>query len=57
MFDGYTDPIDGSVTIVSNSFSEPTEYMKDFVENFEKKEKARKKNIPPKGVEVYYKEK
>ena len=57
LFDGFTDPIDGSVTVVSGNLMETTDYMKDFVENFEKKERARKKKIPPKGVEVYYKEK
>jgi DNA-directed RNA polymerase specialized sigma24 family protein len=57
LFDGFTDPIDGTVTIASGSLMETTEYMKDFVENFEKKERERKKKIPPKGVEVYYKEK
>jgi hypothetical protein len=33
--------------------------MKDFVENYEAKEKANKKKakIPPRGVEVFYKEK
>jgi len=57
LFDGFTDPIDGSITTVGTSFNEPTEYMKDFVETFEKREKSRKKEVPPKGVEVFYKEK
>ena len=57
LFDGFTDPIDGSITTVSGNLIETTDYMKDFVKNFEKKEQDRKKKIPPKGVEVYYKEK
>ena len=57
LFDGFTDPIDGSITTVSGNLIETTDYMKDFVKNFEKKERDRKKKIPPKGVEVYYKEK
>ena len=57
LFDGFTDPIDGSITTVGTVFNEPTEYMKDFVETFEKREKSRKKEVPPKGVEVFYKEK
>ena len=57
LFDGFTDPIDGSVTMVGGTLIETTDYMKDFVKNFEKKEQDRKKKIPPKGVEVYYKEK
>ena len=58
LFDGFTDPIDGTISSASGARNlETTEYMKDFVENFEKKERERKKKIPPKGVEVYYKEK
>ena len=57
LFDGFTDPIDGSITTVGNSVNEPTEYMKEFVVNFEKREKKRKKETPPRGVEVFYKEK
>jgi hypothetical protein len=57
LFDGFTDPIDGSVTMVGGTLIETTDYMKDFVKNFEKKEQDRKKKITPKGVEVYYKEK
>ena len=38
---------------------EPTEYMKDFVASFEAKEKqsSKKKEVPPRGVENFYKEK
>jgi len=56
-FDEFVDPIDGSRTVNNSQIPEPTEYMKDFVKNFESKEKAKKKPVPPRGVEVFYKEK
>ena len=56
-FDEFVDPIDGSRIINDPQTREPTEYMKEFVKNFENKEKAKKKPTPPRGVEVFYKEK
>ena len=59
MFEENIDPIDGSRMVINSNVIEPTEYMKDFVQEFEKKEKENKvkKEIPPRGVEVFYKEK
>ena len=59
VFEENIDPIDGSRMVINSNVIEPTEYMKDFVQEFEKKEKENKvkKEIPPRGVEVFYKEK
>jgi|TARA_R110000744_G_scaffold128804_1_gene236069 hypothetical protein len=59
VFEENIDPIDGSRRVFNCNVLQPTEYMKDFVENYEAKEKANKKKakIPPRGVEVFYKEK
>ena len=59
-FDEFVDPIDGSRMINNPQIPETTEYMKEFVKNFESKEKDKKKKsqpVPPRGVEVFYKEK
>ena len=40
------------------SLPDTTDYMKDFVENYEQKEKEKKKTVTPlRGLEVFYKEK
>ncbi len=40
------------------SLPETTDYMKDFVKNYEQKEKEKKKKVTsPRGLEVFYKEK
>jgi len=59
-FDEWVDPIDGARIIADPHNYEPTEYMKDFVVNFEAKEreaKLKKKPVPARGVEAFYKEK
>ncbi len=58
-FDEFVDPIDGSRIMADPHQYEPTEYMKDFVASFEAKEKqsSKKKEVPPRGVENFYKEK
>jgi hypothetical protein len=59
-FDEWVDPIDGARIIADPHNYEPTEYMKDFVVNFEAKEREAKKKkavTPPRGVEAFYKEK
>ena len=59
-FDEFVDPIDGSRIMADPHNYEPTEYMKDFVKNFEEKEQKDKKpktKVPPRGVENFYKEK
>ena len=42
-FDEFVDPIDGSRIMADPHNYEPTEYMKDFVKNFEEKEQKDKK--------------
>ena len=59
-FDEWIDPIDGTRITADPHNHEPTEYMKDFVRSFESKEresKQKKKPIPARGVEQFYKEK
>tara|TARA_B100000131_G_scaffold315428_2_gene353813 strand:- start:372 stop:917 length:546 start_codon:yes stop_codon:yes gene_type:complete len=59
-FDEWIDPIDGTRITADAHKHEPTEYMKDFVKSFESKEqesKQKKKPLPARGVEVFYKEK
>ena len=59
-FDEFVDPIDGSRIMADPHSYEPTEYMKEFVKNFEQKEQKDKKpktEVPPRGVENFYKEK
>ena len=59
-FDEWVDPIDGSRITADPHNHEPTEYMKDFVKSFETKEKEskqKKKPLPARGVEAFYKEK
>ena len=59
-FDEWIDPIDGTRITADAHNHEPTEYMKDFVKSFESKEKEskqKKKPLPARGVEAFYKEK
>jgi DNA-directed RNA polymerase specialized sigma24 family protein len=59
-FDEWIDPIDGTRITADAHNHEPTEYMKDFVKSFESKEKEskqKKKPLPARGVEQFYKEK
>jgi len=59
-FDEWIDPIDGTRITADAHNHEPTEYMKDFVKSFETKEKEskqKKKPLPARGVEAFYKEK
>ena len=60
IFDGWVDPADGQTIVTQQALPETTDYMKDFVENYEQKEqeKTKKKSpTPPRGVEAFYKEK
>jgi DNA-directed RNA polymerase specialized sigma24 family protein len=60
IFDGWVDPADGQTIVTQQAIPETTDYMKDFVENYEQKEqeKTKKKSpTPPRGVEAFYKEK
>jgi len=61
-FDEFVDPIDGSRMVADVQSYEPTEYMTDFVRNYEEKEKLdklknKKPKVEPRGVEQFYKEK
>ena len=59
-FDEWIDPIDGTRITADAHNHEPTEYMKDFVKSFESKEKEskqKKKPLPARGVEAFYKDK
>jgi DNA-directed RNA polymerase specialized sigma24 family protein len=58
IFDGWIDPVDGQMISTQQSLPETTDYMKDFVKNYEQKEKEKKKKVTsPRGLEVFYKEK
>ena len=60
IFDGWVDPVDGQMISTQQTLPDTTDYMKDFVENYEQKEKEKKEKTqttPPRGVEVFYKEK
>ena len=60
IFDGWVDPADGQTIVTQQALPETTDFMKDFVENYEQKEqeKTKKKSpTPPRGVEAFYKEK
>ena len=60
IFDGWVDPADGQTIVTQQGIPETTDYMKDFVENYEQKEQEKTKKkppTPPRGVEAFYKEK
>ena len=60
IFDGWMDPADGQMISTQQGLPDTTDYMKDFVENYEAKENEKKKQrpaTPPRGVEQFYKEK